>query len=247
MTRSCWGFTLLLLTTGAVAQGTVPPAFAVATIRPSTASVKFERDGNTEVTPGHIVMHDVLVSTCIRFAYGVQRSQVVGPASLEEIHYDIEAKADEPVPEAQMKLMMRTLLTDRFGLTFHRERRELHAFAMVVAKGGAKIQPAQENGEPYRQNSAVGTVVRNMTMQQFADFMSDPLQTPIVDKTGLPGKYDFTLDFTSYIPPEERTMRPDMTGVIMAALQGELGLKLESQMQTVEVLVVDHMDKPSEN
>ena len=223
------------------------PPFAVAVIRPSSQDVKFERDGKTDTLPGHVMMRDVTVQTCIKWAYGVQRAQVVGPDELEQIHYDIEAKADEPVPDEQLKLMMQTMLAERFGLKFHRERRELKGYAMTLIKPSAKLHPSVGDGKMYRENSAVGTVAKFITLQEFADFMAGPLETPVQDQTGLKGKYDLVLDFTNYIPMEERTMRPDMMGVVFAAMQGELGLKLQSEKVTVDVLVVDHLQKPSEN
>jgi uncharacterized protein (TIGR03435 family) len=83
-------------------------------------------------------------------------------------------------------------------------------------------------------------------MRELGDMLSGPLQTPVVDKTGLTGKYDFAIDFTNYLP-EDKTVRPNVASVMMAALQGELGLKLEAEKTMVEVLVVDHVEKPSEN
>ena len=95
--------------------------FAVASIRPSSESVKFERDGKTDITPVTLRMRDVTIQTCIKWAYGVQRAQIVGPDDLEQTHYDIGAKSDEPVKPEQMKLMMPALLAERFKLKFHRE------------------------------------------------------------------------------------------------------------------------------
>ncbi len=226
---------------GAFAQ----PAFAVATIRPSAKSVQFESDGRTDISPGHIRMHDVTVATCLKWAYGLQASQVVGPETVTRDRFDIEAKADDPVGIDELKSMMQGLLAERFGLKFHRENRELKGYSLVVAKGGSKVTPAAPGEPTSRINSATGTVVKAMTIQEFADFIAGPLQTPVVDKTGLPGRYDFTLDFTSYLPAGERAMRPDMTELIFAAVQGELGLKFEAGKTMVDVLVVDHLEKPS--
>jgi uncharacterized protein (TIGR03435 family) len=233
-----------LLVRGVEAQ---QPAFSVAVIRPSAQDVKFERDGKTDTQPGHLMMKDVTVQTCIKWAYGVQRAQVIGPDDLEQIHYDIEAKADEPADEAQLKLMLQTLLAERFGLKFHREKRELKGYAMTVVKPSSKLHPSEGDGKMYRENSAVGTVAKFITMQEFADFMAGPLETPVQDQTGLKGKYDLVLDFTKYLPMEERAMKPDFTGIIFAAMQGELGLKLQSEKIIVDVMVVDHVEKPSEN
>ena len=82
-------------------------------------------------------------------------------------------------------------------------------------------------------------------MQEFANFILGPLQTPVLDMTGLAGKYDFALDLTPYFP--EDGQKPDVVGLMIAALQGELGLKLESRRAPIEVLVIDHVEQPSEN
>jgi uncharacterized protein (TIGR03435 family) len=224
--------------------------FAVASIRPSAAEVKFEHDGKTETTPGNLRMRDVTVATCIKWAYGVQDSQISGPEWLQSQHYDIIAKADQPATEDQMKPMLRALLADRFGLTFHRQTKELRSFAMTVAKGGHKLHESANDATPSRQNSATGTTVKAMTLKEFGDFMAGPLQTPVVDMTGLPGRYDFVLDFTPYLPDGEHVMKVDFantTGIIIAAMQGELGLKLESRKESVDVMLIDHVEKPSAN
>jgi uncharacterized protein (TIGR03435 family) len=225
-------------------------AFAVASIRPSAGEVKFEHDGKTETSPGNLRMRDVTVSTCIKWAYGVQDSQISGPEWLQSQHYDIIAKADEPATDDQMKLMLRTLLADRFKLSFHRQSKELRSYVMTVAKSGHKLHESASDVQPSRQNSAIGTTVKATTLKEFGDFMSGPLQTPVVDMTGLSGRYDFVLDFTPYLPEGEHVMKVDYAntnGIIIAALQGELGLRLESRKESVDVLVIEHVEKPSEN
>lgn len=224
--------------------------FAAASIKPSAASVQFEHDGKTVATPGNLNMRDVTVAACIRFAYGVQDSQISGPAWIESDHFDIIAKADSPVAEDQLKLMMRALLADRFQLSFHRQNKELSAYALTVAKGGVKMKESAAETVLSRENSAVGTVARGMTMKEWADFISQPMQTPVVDLTGLPGKYDFTLDFTPYLPGGEKVMNvayDNANGILIAAMQGELGLKMESKKENLEVLVIDRVEQPSAN
>ena len=225
-------------------------SFAVASIKPSREEVKFEHDGKTETSPGNLRMQDVTVSTCIKWAYGVQDSQISGPEWLQSQHYDIVAKADAPVAEDQMKLMLRTLLADRFKLSFHLQSKEVRSYALTVAKGGHKLHESASDAKPSRQNSAMGTIAKATTMKEFADFIAGPLQTPVVDMTGLSGRYDFVLDFTPYLPDGEHVMKVDFantTGIIIAALQRELGLKLESKRESVDVLVIEHVEKPSEN
>jgi uncharacterized protein (TIGR03435 family) len=195
-------------------------------------------------------MQDVTVHTCLKWAYGVQDSQIVGPDWLAKEHFDILAKADGPADVPQMKRMMQGLLAERFKLSFHREQRELKGFVLTVAKDGPKLQPSHEGGTSDIQNSAIGFIARSTNMHEFADFISSPLASPVVDKTGLPGRYDFAIDFTHFLPAESETNRIDSTDstyIIRSAVQGVLGLALESQKTMVEVYVVDHVEKPSAN
>jgi uncharacterized protein (TIGR03435 family) len=240
----------LALLCGAVASAAEQPRFAVASIKPSAGDVQFEHDGKTDVKPGIVTMRDVTTFTCIRFAYGVQNSQISGPDWMDSVHFDIIAKAAEPATTEQMRLMMQALLADRFHLTFHRQQKEMSAYAITIAKGGPKLHESAPDTAPFRENSVNGTVIRGLTMQEFADFMATPLQRPIKDETGLKGRYDFAIDFTPYLPGGEHAMNVEFdnaTGIILAAMQGELGLKMESRKESIEVLVVDHVEQPSAN
>jgi len=226
-------------------------AFAVATIRPSAAAVEFERDGKTEFLRDTLQMRDVTVNTCIKVAYRVQDSQVSGPDWIGSDRFDIVAKPDGPADEAHMRLMLQALLAERFHLSFHREPRELKAMVLTVAPSGAKVSKAKApDAPPFRENSATGTVARSMSMQEFADFLAGPLRMPLVDETGLTGKYDFAIDFTPYLPETQRGAdgsRPDATIILKAALHDELGLNIEARKTQVQVMVIDHVERPSEN
>lgn len=230
-----------------VASGQAPPEFIAASIRPSAAPVQFEHDGTTEITPGLLTMRDVTTATCIKWAYGVQDSQIAGPKWLQSDHFDILARAAGDASADQMKAMMRSTLAGRFRLTFHRENRELQAYALTVAKGGPKLRESAPGTHPYRENTTVSTIGRALSMREFADFISGPLHMPVVDSTGLAGRYDFTLDFTAYLPDNNSAAPDNINGIIISALQGELGLKLESKKESVEVLVVDQVEPPSPN
>ena len=242
--------TRIVLCTLFAASCTAAATFSVASIKPSAADVKFENDGKTEITPGTLTMRDVTVATCIKFAYGVQDNQISGPEWLKSDHFDILAKSDAPVDVDQLRLMLQSLLAERFKLTFHRQTRELSAYAMTIAKGGHKLKESVPGTVLFRQNTAISTIARGITMKEFADFLSGPLRTPIVDMTGLNGKYDFVLDFTHFIPGGEQAMKvsfDDTNGIVLAAMQAELGLKMESKKEAVEVLVIDHVQHPSDN
>lgn len=234
--------TTLLCASAAHAQDT----FAVASIRPSAQSVKFENDGETKFTPGTITMRDVMIETLIKWAYNVQRAQVSGPGLLRSERYDITAKADGAATEDEMKQMMRTLLTQRFKLEFHREKKELRAFALIPAKGGPKLKQAESDEVPYRQNSKMGTIAHALTMQEFADFLGGPVEKPVVDKTNLQGRWDFSFDFTKYMTDEPKSL-DDFLLVLNETLQGEIGLQLRPEKDVVDVLVIDHVEKASVN
>lgn len=214
--------------------------------------MKFERDGNTEVSHGTLRMHDVTISTCIRYAYGVAPAQIVGYAKpISEVHYDITAKPDGDTSPEQMKLRMRTLLADRFKLAFHREKKELKVYALTVVKSGSKIHPSvSPDGPPSHQNSDIGFTARSMNMSDFADYLSGVINFPITDHTALPGRYDFAVDFTPYVDTHQNnddTVRPDPVVVTNAALKGDLGLEISFRKEAVDVLVIDHVEPPTEN
>ena len=189
-------------------------------------------------------MQDVTVATCLKLAYHIQDRQIAGPDWLESERFDITAKADDAIDEATMKQMLQSLLADRFSLTFHREPRQMKVILLTVVGNHQGLKPASApDAKPFRQNSANGTVAKSMPIGEFADFLSGPLQIPVVDRTGLTGKYDFVLDFTPYLPEPGKNMdpgRPDATAIVKAAMQDQLGLKMTGSTAPVEVLVIDH-------
>jgi uncharacterized protein (TIGR03435 family) len=99
----------------------------------------------------------------------------------------------------------------------------------------------------FRENSATGMVARSIPMRELADYLSDPLDAPLTDGTGLPGRYDLTIDFTPYVDMKQYDVKPDPAAVLGSALKGELGLELVRAKQQVDVTVVDHVEPPSAN
>jgi uncharacterized protein (TIGR03435 family) len=238
---------ILLSTVGVAKPALAQTSFDVAVIRPSSGQVKFERNGKTEVAYGTLRMHDVTVSTCIQWAYGTTRALVTGPDSLKDVHYDITAKTDPHATKEQMQLMLRTLLSERFKLAFHVEKKEMRVYTLTVAKSGIKMRPSAPGVEMHHENSATGMVAQSITMRELADYLSDPLDAPLTDGTGLPGRYDFTIDFTPYVNMEQSDVRPDAVSVLKSALKGDLGLDLVQGKAVVDVMVVDHVEAPSSN
>jgi uncharacterized protein (TIGR03435 family) len=233
----------VVVATPALAQA----AFDVAVIRPSSGEVKFERNGKTEAAFGTLKMHDVTVSSCIQWAYGKPQALISGPASLTEARYDITAKTDPQATKEQMQVMLRTLLSERFKLAFHAEKKEMRVYTLTVAKGGIKMKPSAPGVEMHHENSATGMVAQAITMQELANYLSDPLNAPLTDNTGLTGRYDFIIDFTPYVNMEQSDVRPDPVSVLKSALRGDLGLDLVQGKAVVDVMVVDRVEPPSSN
>jgi uncharacterized protein (TIGR03435 family) len=230
----------------AVAQAATAPGFEVASIKPD------ETGGNyIEVTPGSLNAHSATLATCIKWAYGVQSSQVAGADSgvsalLQSNRYTIIAKAAGPVPDNQMRIMLQTLLAERFKLTLHRQSRIVDLFALVIEKNGPKFHQSQGDGESKQQASS--KLIRRWTwttMAQLADTLAQAMQAPVLDQTDLPGKYDFSLDLSPYLPTGGE--RPDIGGMMVTAVREQLGLKLESRRAATDVLVIDHLEKPTAN
>lgn len=234
----------LLFGSCAVAQ----ESFDVATVRLSSGEVRFERDGEMTVSHGTLRMHDVTLITCIKWAYHVQRAQIVEPEGIDGQHYDIVAKVDGEPTTDQMRVMLRGLLAERFALKLHPGTKDVNAYVATVAPAGLKkMKPAvSQDGEAWHQNSAMGMVAKSFTMQDFVTYVSDPLGAPLVDETGLPGKYDFQIDFHPYVD-QAAEIHADPQQVLKATFEGELGLKLVRKRATIDTLVIDHVAAATPN
>ena len=234
---------LILLASVAFAQ----PSFDVASLKPSpppdgdtyTANLGTARNGEVEITNGTL-------ADCIKFAYSlVSDDQLAGPDWIKSksVRFDIRAKAPPSTPREQLLLMTRTLLAERFHLTFHTEQRSFAHYALVVAKGGSKLKevppdPAHAHARHY------GAHLTNnqMRMYTLALQLSRQLRQLVLDQTGLKGFYDVELRWT----PDGSDA--DTGPTVFTALQEQLGLKLEGRRDAVEVMVIDHADRvPVEN
>ncbi len=235
------------------------PTFEAATIKPSKPD-----------TPGKAIrMQGVNFSTLntsvadlITFAYGIHAKQVVNaPAWVESEKYDLAGKADiDGLPnDKQLKGMIQKLLADRFKLKFHNDKKELSVYAITVDKAGPKLTKSEgdPNGLPGLFFRGLGNLpARNATMSDLAGVMqSAVLDRPVVNQTGISGRYDFVLSWT----PDEfqfggagaRGAPPGPNGEqppdIFTAFREQLGLKLESTKSQADVVVVDSIDKPTPN
>lgn len=235
------------------------PSFEVATIKPSDPN----RPGRLfRIQPAHFSTINTTLNDLIGFSYGLHARQVTGaPDWVGTQKYDVDGKPDgEGQPnDAQWKTMIQKLMADRFQLKFHHEKKELSVYALVVAKGGPKITKSDgnPNGPPALLFRGLGNLpVRNATMEDFATVMQRAvLDRPVVDKTGLDGRFDFALNWTpdetqfaslGGVPPGVGD-KPDAPPDLFSAIQQQAGLKLEATKALVDVMVVDRVERPSGN
>lgn len=241
-----------------VAAAQESPQFEVATIKPSQSlgvSLKLSESG-LFTTAG------TTLSDLIKLAYDVHPRQIVGgPSWLETDRYDVTGKPDRPGKPSleQLKAMVRYLLTDRFQLTLRHDKRELPVYAIAVAKSGPKLtrNDSDPNGLPVFNVGPRELRLRNATMTEFARILQGAggiSDRPVLDQTGLGStRYDLALKWTpDSLPPEPgRTgpaaVNPDAPPDLFAAFQQQLGLRLESIKALVEVLVIEHVERPSAN
>jgi uncharacterized protein (TIGR03435 family) len=210
-----------------------------------------------EPTTGNLAMRNVGMPELIMWAYKVGRAQVSNPEVAMAVtgRFDIIAKAAGPAKTDEMRVMLQALLAERFKMATHRETKEVSAYVLVEAKGGHKMKVSEAaDGRgvlPVQQPGKMALSGQSATLDQLTMFLSGPLRIPVIDMTGLKGRYDFEFDLTSFGvngPPPPGEAPPDPVAVLQAALPRQLGLKLESRKMPVEMLVIDHVEKsPVEN
>ncbi len=245
-----------------------PPAPAIASLEFDVATIKASNPnmpGKQFMAKGHeFVTLNTTLNDLITFAYGVHTRQLAdGPTWMATDKFDLDGKfAGETQPtDAQWKLMIQKLLKDRFALSYHRQPRELSVYALTVAKGGPTLKKseADPNSLPGMGFRGFGNMpVSNATMADFAAMMQGlVLDRPMIDSTGLTGRYDFTLKWTpddsQFIGmrppgmPLPAADSPNAPPSLFTAIHEELGLKLEAAKAQVDVLIIDHVEKPSAN
>jgi|HubBroStandDraft_1064217.scaffolds.fasta_scaffold109217_2 uncharacterized protein (TIGR03435 family) len=228
----------------AVGQTAAPPAFEVASVKQVLISPQDAHriPETVEVHPGNISMRNVLITSCIKWAYEVQLIQISGREKLSFDRYEILAKAEKATPVPQMRLMMQVLLADRFKLEAHRETKETRAYALVVSEPSPRLHASGGDVGSSVRGKNLALAFGSTTMLEFADFLSMSQRAPVIDKTGLQGRFDFDINIT----PIAAAPEADQGGtafVIAEAIQRQLGLKLESIKVPIEMLVIDRIAK----
>ena len=226
------------------------PAFDVASVKPAGPDGRGGRDFRT-YPGGRLHITNLPLDVIIREAYGIKRYQLSGgPAWLHTDEFDIEAKSEGDPGRAQMMAMLQALLAGRFQLKIRRETREQNIYALTVAKNGPKLTPSTATefyirlyrNTPMELPGVDYTIAgQKATLAQIADRLGDmQLDRPVLDRTGIPGEYDFKLRYAI-------DDNPDTGPTIFSAIQEQLGLKLEAARGPVEILVIEKAEKPSGN
>jgi len=273
----------------ALAQSAAPapagPAFEVTSIKPNHTANPREF---IQFPAGRLTATAVTTKTLIQFAYNLQDFQIsAGPNWVGANRYDVDAKEDESTARAlqnstpfqradQIRLLLQALLADRFALKLTHQYKEVPTYALVVAKDGPKLSQTtlmEPEGSSAAQGQSpkgprIGITGRGqingtgVPVNLLAELLSRQLGRRVVDKTGLSGNYDFTLQWT---PDETQPQAPSASegdaarlsssspapasadASLFTALQEQLGLRLESQRGSVDVVVIDHIEEPSPN
>ena len=246
----------------AIAQVPSPLRFDVASVK--VAPPASPHGYRHQITPGGLTMLGVSMGYCIRLAYGLswQRPyELSGPIWLDpptDVLVDVIARTESPASEDQIKSMLQTLLIERFKLEVHQEKRSLPAYELIVASNGPLLRKSAPGSEMKVKPGTKSheTLFQGVSMAQFALNLGPPMTSrPVVDMTGLEGTFDFSLDLGRYMTdPETGKLvvdaigRVDTEGAIFRGLRDQLRLALRPGRTSVDVLVVDHVEKtPTEN
>jgi len=235
-------------------------AFDAVSVKPSDPNSK---NGTlVDVTRGgtlHVV--NATVKDLIETAYDVRSFQIEGgPKWADATKYDVDARpgtrpqgaAAPPPGWTNVRLKVQALLKERFQLQLHRDTRTLPIYSLAIAKSGVKSSPLSATQSRNRGiNAGPGTMLGEAaTMPQLAYKLSRLLGRPVIDNTALEGNYDFKLEWTPDSGPPAPDGQPLATSAgpsLFSAIQQQLGLRLEATKGPVDILVIDRVEKPSEN
>ena len=204
--------------------------------------------------PQGFIASNITVKLLIQTAYnGLQSYQIAGgPTWIESDKFDVLAKAGHSISTSELLPMLQTLLAERFRLVIHREPNKISGYALVVTKSGAKLREASgTKAEVNRKGTQITAL--NLRFSQFVEMLTGVVGRPVVDKTGIQGLVDFTLEWArddgpATLSADGANVAPTPPGPsIFTAVQEQLGLKLEPLAGAGDLFVIDHVERPSEN
>jgi uncharacterized protein (TIGR03435 family) len=249
-------FTLLATTSAQTAPN--QPTFEAISIKPAQPAT---RGGGYNIFPGRLNAKNQTLRDLVKFAYSLQDYQLTGGDDNER--YELIATYPGETTDAQRRLMLQSVLTERFALTLHHEQKDISGYELISGKKGPKLQKAESSqpGMMLGQSAATGQRTlraTSATMPGFASLLASILRAPVEDRTELSGTFDFNLEWTpdvtqvnTQVPLNKQgtpAHEPSAEGPsLFTALQNTLGLALKSHMVTVEILVIDHAERPSAN
>jgi uncharacterized protein (TIGR03435 family) len=227
-------------------SGAQPPSGAqleAATFKPKGLDGGASFQSSMMIDPSHIVFSNISLNNLITVAYGLQSDQLEAPDWTKSAYFDVDASFSGATTTKYLFLLLQLPLRNQFKLASHVETRNLRNYELVVAPSGIKMKlserpeayPTQSGPLGYRIHGAV------MPMAFLAELLSRETDRPVVDKTNLQGNYEFNLDFV----PDSMEMQPNPPDGpnLREALQEQLGLKLQSGIGPVPVLIVDHIER----
>jgi uncharacterized protein (TIGR03435 family) len=201
-----------------------------------------ERSGSEE-TGDRVSIENLPLRVLIEIAYGVRDFQLAGPGWLSSICVDIEAKPPAGYKHDQLPVLLRNLLADRFKLAVHHGSKQTSAYALLSVKGAQKLHEAAGPRGFFTARPGLISGTR-VSMGEFTGALADMLERPVVDKTGLTAVYDLKLEWTPGLTAE--ASEPGLS--LFTALRDQLGLSLRTQKVSVDVVIVDRVEKaPTDN
>jgi len=230
---------LLIVFAQAQTDSAEQPQFEVAVIKPSASQFRGSTFYNP--TPDRFQFDNVTIKELIAYAYGVREFQIEGASGwLNSDRYDILAKPEGRITGENAGEMVQNLLAERLNLKVHEDTKEMSVFALVESKGGAKLHDSTGRGEPIAHNGYGHMTGRHLTMENLTSMLAAQVERPVIDKTGITGQFDIRLE---WVPEDSTETGPS----IFTAVQEQLGLKLESERAPVQIVVIDHVERPSDN
>jgi uncharacterized protein (TIGR03435 family) len=235
------------------------PHFDVASLKPGQTILGDKIDINLgTLNHGTLTLTNASLADCLSYAYGLtDKNQIDGVDWIKSkaVRFDIVAKAPVDAPLDQVRLMLQALLTERFQLALHREQKDLSYLALLVGKKGLKLHEAVADSDASGNKSLIGRIYSNhMSMITLAMLLSRFTGQTVLDMTGLHGTYDLKLDWTSENAPKPAgssgtgadavsSIDGDFGPSLFAAVEQQLGLKLEVRKGPVEILVIDRAER----
>ena len=219
------------------------PEFDVVSIKP-TSMIGGAIPIGRSATPGSVTLLGITPKDVIVRAYSIKGYQISGPGWIDQERYDIMARVGRSTSDAEQRLMLQSMLSDRFQLAAHIETRVLPAYELAVGKNGPKLHqatPDEIGGRVFP--NAPGVSARQISMARLAELLSTKLDRPVADKTGLSGLFDIDLKWTPDTAPPDSGLGPS----VFTAVQEQLGLRLEARRLPIDVLVIDRATKPAPN